>query len=148
MTPREIELVQQSFEKVRPIAPAAAELFYQKLFDLDPSLKPLFKGNLRDQGKKLMTMISAAVRGLTNAPALLPVLTDLGRRHTAYGVMKHHYVTVGSALIWTLEQGMGRDFTPEVRDAWCAAYELMAGVMQHGAGVDEGAREMPLALAA
>jgi hemoglobin-like flavoprotein len=136
MTPREIELVQQSFEKVRPIAAAAAELFYGKLFELDPSLKPMFKsGNMKEQGKMLMNMIASAVRGLSNAQALIPVLTDLGRRHTAYGVMKHHYVTVGSALIWTLEQGMGKDFTAEVRDAWCAAYELMAGVMQHGMGM-------------
>lgn len=145
MTPREIELVQQSFEKVRPIAAAAADLFYGKLFELDPALKPMFKGgNMKEQGRMLMNMIASAVRGLSNAPALIPVLTDLGRRHTAYGVMKHHYVTVGSALIWTLEQGMGKDFTAEVRDAWCAAYELMAGVMQHGMGVTEA----PLAQAA
>ncbi len=145
MTPREIELVQQSFEKVRPIAAAAADLFYGKLFELDPALKPMFKGgNMKEQGRMLMNMIASAVRGLSNAQALIPVLTDLGRRHTTYGVMKHHYVTVGSALIWTLEQGMGKDFTAEVRDAWCAAYELMAGVMQHGVGVAEA----PLAKAA
>ena len=132
MTPREIEIVQQTFEKVRPIA-TAADLFYGKLFELDPSLKALFKGSMREQGKMLMNMLAAAVNGLSNASALVPVLTDLGRRHTAYGVMDRHYVTVGSALIWTLHQGMGKDFTDEVRDAWCAAYELMAGVMQQGA---------------
>lgn len=142
MTPREIEIVQQTFEKVRPIAPAAAELFYGKLFELDPTLRPLFKGDIREQGRMLMSMIAGAVRGLSNAAALVPVLTDLGRRHEAYGVIDRHYVTVGSALIWTLEQGMGKDFTAEVRDAWCAAYELMAGVMQ------QGAREFRLAQAA
>ena len=94
----------------------------------------------------LSRLVYAATRSRNRAfkDALIPVLTDLGRRHTAYGVMKHHYVTVGSALIWTLEQGMGKDFTAEVRDAWCAAYELMAGVMQHGMGVTEA----PLAQAA
>ncbi|MGE0875513.1 MAG: globin family protein [Burkholderiales bacterium] len=142
MTPREIEIVQQTFEKVRPIASVAAELFYQRLFELDPSIARLFKGDMNEQGRKLMNMIAAGVRGLSNTPALIPVLTDLGRRHTAYGVMQTHYVTVGTALIWTLEQGMGRDFTAEVRDAWCAAYELMAGVMQ------QGARDVELAVAA
>lgn len=133
MTPREIEIVQQTFEKVRPIAAAAADLFYGKLFELDPSLKALFKGSMREQGKMLMNMLAAAVNGLSNASALVPVLTELGRRHVAYGVLDRNYVTVGSALIWTLQQGMGKDFTDEVRDAWCAAYELMAGVMQQGA---------------
>jgi len=147
MTPREIELVQQSFEKVRPIAPAAAELFYQKLFELDPSIAGLFKGDMKEQGAKLMNMIAAGVRGLSNAPALLPVLTELGRRHNTYGVLQRHYVTVGSALIWTLEQGMGKDFTADVRDAWCAAYELMAGVMQQGAREFKGG-PVPLVRAA
>jgi len=133
MTPREIEIVQQTFEKVRPIATAAADLFYGKLFELDPSLKALFRGSMREQGKMLMNMLAAAVKGLSNASALVPVLTELGRRHVAYGVLDRNYVTVGSALIWTLQQGMGKDFTDEVRDAWCAAYELMAGVMQQGA---------------
>jgi len=142
MTPREIEIVQQTFEKVRPIAAAAAELFYQKLFALDPSIAGLFRGDMKEQGRKLMNMIGAGVHGLSNTAALVPVLRDLGRRHNGYGVMQRHYVTVGSALIWTLEQGMGPDFTPEVRDAWCAAYELMAGVMQ------QGAQELPLARAA
>lgn len=133
MTPKQIEQVQSSFEKIRPIAPVAAELFYQRLFDLDPALKNLFRGDMAEQGRKLMAMIAAGVRGLSNASALIPVLTDLGRRHTAYGVLDRHYVTVGTALIQTLERGLGKDFTPEVRDAWCAAYELMSGVMQQGA---------------
>jgi hemoglobin-like flavoprotein len=133
MTPREIEIVQSSFEKVRPIAAAAANLFYQKLFELDPAVAKLFRGDMKEQGRKLMNMIAAGVHGLSDIDSLIPVLHDLGGRHVRYGVLSRHYVTVGSALIWTLEQGMGRDFTPEVRDAWCAAYELMAGVMQQGA---------------
>lgn len=149
MSPREIEIVQSTFEKIRPIAPAAAELFYQKLFEMDPSLTVLFKGDMKEQGRKLMNMIGAGVRGLSDTAVLIPVLTDLGRRHVGYGVLRKHYVTVGSALIWTLEQGMGRDFTAEVRDAWCAAYELLAGVMQHGAAAaNEAAGAFPLARAA
>lgn len=142
MTSNEIQIVQSTFEKVRPIAVAAASLFYQKLFELDPSVAKLFKGDMKEQGRKLMNMIAAGVHGLSDTARLVPVLRDLGRRHGGYGVVGKHYVTVGSALIWTLEQGMGRDFTPEVRDAWCAAYELMAGVMQ------EGARQVPVAEAA
>jgi hemoglobin-like flavoprotein len=133
MTPRQIQLVQESFEKVRPIAAAAAELFYGKLFETDPSLRPLFKGDMKEQGRMLMAMIAAAVRGLSNAQALVPTLLDLGRKHVAYGVEDRHYVTVGSSLLWTLEQGLGKDFDEELRDAWLAAYELLSGVMQQGA---------------
>ena len=133
MTPRQIQLVQESFEKVRPIAAAAAEMFYNKLFETDPALRPLFKGDMKDQGRMLMAMIAAAVRGLSNAQALVPTLLDLGRKHVAYGVEDRHYVTVGSSLLWTLEQGLGKGFDDELRDAWLAAYELLSGVMQQGA---------------
>jgi hemoglobin-like flavoprotein len=133
MTPQQVEQVQQSFEKVRPIAAMAAELFYGKLFQMDPSLRPLFKGDLKEQGRMLMAMIAAAVRGLSNPQALAPTLIDLGRKHVGYGVQDRHYVTVGAALIWTLEQGLGKDFTVELRDAWLAAYGLLSGVMQQGA---------------
>jgi hemoglobin-like flavoprotein len=133
MTPRQIQLVQESFEKVRPIAATAAEMFYGKLFLTDPSLRPLFKGDMKDQGRMLMAMIAAAVRGLSNPQALVPTLLDLGRKHVAYGVEDRHYITVGSSLLWTLEQGLGEAFDDELRDAWLAAYELLSGVMQQGA---------------
>ena len=133
MTPRQVELVQQSFEKIAPIADVAASLFYARLFELDPSLRRLFSGDMKKQGTMLMSMIGAAVRGLSNPNALLPVLTMLGRRHAGYGVVDAHYTTVAQALLWTLEQGMGADFTPELRNAWVAAYTLMATVMQQGA---------------
>ncbi len=142
MTPRQVELVQVSFTKVLPIAPAAAEMFYAKLFEIDPSLKLLFKGDMKEQGRMLMMMIAGAVRGLSNAPALIPVLKDLGARHAGYGVREHHYDTVGNALIWTLQAGLGQDFTDEVCAAWVEAYKLLAGVMR------QGARETQLAKAA
>jgi hemoglobin-like flavoprotein len=133
MTPHQIDLVQKSFAQVKPIAAAAAELFYNRLFTLDPGLRPLFKGEITRQGQMLMSMIGAAVAGLRNLETLAPVVRQLGARHVGYGVRTEHYATVGSALLWTLEQGLGPQFTPEVRDAWADAYELLSDVMQMGA---------------
>ena len=133
MTPQQIEHVQTSFAQVKRIAAAAAELFYSRLFTLDPSLRPMFKGDLGRQGQMLMSMIGSAVAGLRNLEALAPIVRQLGARHVGYGVETQHYQTVGSALIWTLEQGLGEDFTPDVRDAWIAAYDLLSSVMQLGA---------------
>ncbi|WP_298933566.1 globin family protein [uncultured Ramlibacter sp.] len=133
MTPQQITLVQTSFADVKPIASTAAELFYNKLFALDPSLRPLFKGEMAKQGQMLMGMIGAAVGGLRNLETLAPVVRQLGARHVAYGVRTEHYATVGTALLWTLEQGLGHRFTPEVREAWSEAYGLLSEVMQLGA---------------
>jgi hemoglobin-like flavoprotein len=124
------ELAQKSFAQVRPIADAAAALFYSRLFELDPTLRPLFKGDLKEQGRKLMDMLTLAVKGLDRPETLLPALAALGRRHAGYGVNKHDYETVGEALIWTLEQGLGPSFTPEVREAWEAVYGFVAGAMR------------------
>src|ERR1044072_8905134 len=117
MTNQDILLVQLSWRKVLPIKDAAAELFYLKLFELDPQIRALFTGDLEEQGAKLAQMILAAVRGLDRLGALLPVVRDLGMRHVAYGVSDEHYGTVGTALIWTLEQALREDFTPEVKSA-------------------------------
>lgn len=133
MTPNQIDLVQQSFANVRPIAAAAAELFYQRLFTLDPSLRALFTGDMQRQGQMLMNMIGAAVSGLSRLETLAPVVRQLGARHGGYGVRAEHYGTVGATLLWTLEQGLGARFTPEVRQAWACAYEVLAEVMQMGA---------------
>ena len=132
MNSEQINLVQSSFADVRPIAPVAAELFYKRLFILDPSLRPLFKGDLVHQGRMLMAMLNSAVNGLTKLDAMVPVVRQLGARHAKYGVRDEHYATVGSALLWTLEQGLGEKFTPAVCEAWTVAYELLAGVMQMG----------------
>jgi hemoglobin-like flavoprotein len=133
MTPKQIDLVQNSFALVKPIAATAAELFYNRLFSLDPGLRPLFRGDMAKQGQMLMSMIGSAVAGLRNLDTLAPVVRKLGARHVGYGVRDAHYATVGAALIWTLETGLGDKFTPEVREAWTSAYGLLADVMQLGA---------------
>lgn len=133
MTPKQIELVQATWKKVLPIADTAAELFYGKLFALDPSLKPLFKGDMKQQGRKLMSMIGTAVNGLTHLEQIVPAVQALGVRHAGYGVKDAHYGTVATALVWTLEQGLGELFTPEVRDSWVGAYTLLAKTMQDAA---------------
>ena len=124
-----VKLVQASWIKVMPIAPQAAELFYNNLFKLDPSLKAMFKGDMQAQGKKLMQMIGAAVGKLGDIDNLVPILQGLGQRHGGYGVKPEHYATVGSALLATLSQGLGDEFTPEVRSAWTQVYGLITNVM-------------------
>ncbi len=145
MNSEQIRLVQESFEKVVPIADAAAALFYGRLFDLDPSLEALFKGDMAEQGRKLMQMLGVAVKGLDRLEQVLPAVCALGARHAAYGVRERDYDTVGRALIWTLRKGLGDGFTPEVEAAWAETYTALAGVMR-SAQID-AARTQPLALA-
>ncbi|MDX1736764.1 MAG: globin family protein [Alphaproteobacteria bacterium] len=133
MTPRQIDLVQTSFRDVATIKEQAAALFYNKLFELDPSLKPLFKGDIKEQGKKLMATIGVAVAGLRDLERIVPVVQKLGIKHAGYGVKKAHYDTVAEALLWTLAQGLGPKFTPEVKEAWTETYGLVAKVMQDAA---------------
>jgi hemoglobin-like flavoprotein len=129
MTPQTISLVQSSWQKVTPIAPQAAALFYQNLFAADPSLKSLFKGNMDQQGAKLMQMIDAAVGKLNDLDSLVPVLQQLAKRHVTYGAQEAHYGTVGDALLKTLEQGLGESFTPSAKQAWTDVYSVMSDVM-------------------
>ncbi len=133
MTPQQIALVRSSFAEVSPIADSAAKLFYSRLFELDPSLRPLFRNSLDAQGSKLMNMIAGAVCLLDQPEKLLPVVRNLGRRHTGYGVEDGHYETVGAALLWTLEKGLGAAFTPEVENAWIAVYGALADNMKMAA---------------
>ena len=133
MTPQQIALVRSSFAEVSPIADSAAKLFYSRLFELDPSLRPLFRNSLDAQGSKLMNMIAGAVCLLDQPEKLLPVVRNLGRRHTGYGVEDGHYETVGAALLWTLEKGLGAAFTPEVENAWIAVYGVLADNMKMAA---------------
>ncbi len=136
MTPSQIDLVQTSFAKVAPIAETAASLFYGRLFEIAPEVKPLFKGDMKEQGRKLMTTLAVVVNGLKNLEAVVPAAKALAVKHVSYGVTADHYAPVGAALVWTLEQGLGDDFTPETRDAWIAAYTLLSGVM-----IDEAYRK-------
>ena len=133
MTPEQLILVQESWGKVIPVSDTAAQLFYGKLFELDPSLKELFKGDMAEQGKKLMTMINVAVNGLKRLESIVPAVQDLGKRHVDYGVKDEDYDTVGAALIWTLSQGLGDDFTDEVKDAWVTVYGILATTMKNAA---------------
>ena len=133
MTSKEIELVKASWANVVPISNLAAELFYGKLFEIDPALKCLFPENLEEQGKKLMMMINTAVNGLDSLEQIVPAVKALGQRHADYGVVDAHYDTVGEALIWTLGQGLGDRFTDEVKNAWLNTYTLLAGTMKDGA---------------
>lgn len=130
MTPHQIELVQRSWKQVEPIADTAAQLFYDRLFTVDPSLRALFRGDMKEQGRKLMSMIGFAVKGLSRLEQLVPGVQALGRRHAGYGVRDEHYATVAAALLWTLERGLGDAFTAEVREAWTVAYGLLANTMK------------------
>jgi hemoglobin-like flavoprotein len=129
MTPQQVQDVQASFAKVAPIADEAAALFYGRLFATAPEVRSLFRGDMVAQGQKLMTAIALVVNSLGEIDAVMPALSDLAKRHVAYGVRPEHYEVVGAALLWTLEQGLGDDFTPAVGAAWTAAYSALSEMM-------------------
>jgi hemoglobin-like flavoprotein len=133
LTPEQVTLVRETWAQVVPIADKAAELFYGKLFELDPALKPLFRGDMTEQGQKLTKMIGIAVDHLDKLEEIVPAVQDLGVRHLEYGVKNSHYDTVGEALLWTLGQGLGDAFTTEVMNAWTDVYTLLAGTMKDAA---------------
>ena len=133
MTDDQIQLVQDTFALVAPIADDAAALFYERLFTLDPTLKPLFRGDMKQQGQMLMQTIGLAVRNLRQPANIISSVEQMGKRHVGYGVTDAHYDTVGEALMWTLGEGLGAAFTPATRDAWAATYNLLADVMKAGA---------------
>lgn len=130
MSPDQIALVQDSFRKVVPTAATVADLFYDRLFEIAPDVRPLFPDDLKEQKKKLVAMLATAVTNLHQIETIAPAVADLGKRHAAYGVKLEHYEPVGAAHLWPLEQGLGPAFTPSVKDAWTSAYLLLAGVMQ------------------
>lgn len=129
MTPEQVTLVQQSFAKVAPIAEQAAVIFYDRLFDVAPQVKAMFPADMGEQRKKLMGTLAAVVNGLSNLDAVLPAASALAKRHVAYGAQPEHYPVVGSALLWTLERGLGDAWTADVADAWTAAYSTLSGFM-------------------
>jgi len=130
MTPQEIALVRTSFTKLGPIAEQISALFYARLFELDPALRLLFHGDMRAQGRKLMSMIGTAVSLLDEPDTLLPMLRQLSSRHVVYGVRHEHYTVVGEVLLWTLQKGLGPEFTPEVAGAWKKTYTTLADTMR------------------
>ncbi len=133
MTPEKIALVRSSWQQVLPIKDTAAQLFYGHLFELDPSLRSMFKGDMVEQGRKLMAMINTVVNSLDKLGPILETIEAMGRRHVVYGVTEAHYDTVGSALIWTLGQGLEEQFTPAVKNAWSEAYDTLASAMKQAA---------------
>ena len=133
MSPQQIRLVQETFEMVEPMAGTAAGLFYSRLFEIDPALRSMFRGDIEEQGKKLMQLLATAVKGLSELDQLAPAMESLGARHAAYGVREEHYSSVASALLWALERGLGPAFSVEVCDAWADVYQVLAGTMMRGA---------------
>jgi len=132
-TEADIALVRRTFDFVVPIAGVAADLFYERLFYMAPSLRRMFPADMREQKRKLMVMMAAAVQGLTDLDTLAPRLMELGAQHGRYGVTDDHYKIVGETLIWTLERGLANEFTPDVKRAWVRVYRLIAATMQAGA---------------
>jgi hemoglobin-like flavoprotein len=133
MSPEQIHIVRTSFAAVAPIAEQAGLMFYDRLFAIDPSLRPLFRGDIAEQSRTLMKMIAVAVGGLDKLDTIVPAVQALGVRHAGYGVTGAHYDTVAAALLWTLGQGLGDQYTPDVEAAWVAAYTLLATTMQDAA---------------
>ena len=129
MNPTQIKLVQDSFAKVAPISEQAAVLFYGRLFEVAPSVRAMFPDDMTEQRKKLMATLAVVVGGLTNLEAVLPAASALARRHVNYGAKPEHYPVVGGALLWTLEKGLGDAWTPDVAEAWSAAYATLSGYM-------------------
>jgi nitric oxide dioxygenase len=129
MTSDQVQLVQQSFAKFAPISEAAAVIFYDRLFEVAPQVKPMFPTDMTEQRKKLMATLAVVVGGLGNLESILPAASALATRHVGYGAKAEHYPVVGAALLWTLEKGLGEGWTPEVADAWTAAYGTLSGYM-------------------
>ena len=129
MNSTQVKLVQESFAKVIPISEAAAVIFYDRLFEVAPSVKAMFPADMTEQRRKLMMMLAAVVKGLGNLESILPAASALAKRHVSYGAQPEHYPVVGGALLWTLEKGLGEDWTPEIADAWTTAYGTLSGYM-------------------
>ena len=142
MNKQQIEIVQRTFDMAAPMADELADRFYTRLFELDPTLRPMFHGEMKQQGQKLMTVLALAVRGLNKPETIVTAVQRLGQRHAGYGVQTHHYATVGEALLGTLAELFGPAFTDEVRAAWTAAYTLLATIMQEAAA--EGDAKSPI----
>ena len=129
MTPKDVDLVQSSFAKIAPIGDETGGLFYERLFQIAPDLRPLFRGDMDEQGRMFMSMLTVAVNGLDAFDSIEPALRELAIRHAGYGVKAEHFASVGAALMWILEQSLGADFSDEVRSAWLSVYDALSGVM-------------------
>lgn len=129
MTPAQISIIQQSWQTVTPIADTTVDLFYSRLFFLNPQLRALFPAELADQKRKMVSMLSRLVTALSDVQSIIPSVQALGRRHALYGVTTRDYDTVAAALLWSLEQGLGKAWNDAVKESWIAAYALLSNVM-------------------
>lgn len=140
MTPRQQTLISESWTQVAPIADQAATIFYARLFELDPSIRPMFAHtDMAGQRKNLVQTLTVVVKSIDRLEAVVPAVEALGRRHAGYGVRPSHFATVGAALLDTLSVGLGEAFTPEVREAWATAYGILADVMIGAMGQEAAA---------
>src|SRR6185312_15766448 len=133
MTPEQIQLVRLSFVKVMNMKVQVGRAFYDRLFTLAPELRSMFKSDLESQQRKLMDTLAFAIGSLKNPTILSGTLSSLAKRHVDYGVHHEHYDKVREALLWTLEECLGEDFTGEVRAAWVALYDTVAAIMKQAA---------------
>ncbi len=129
MNSDQVALVRYSFAKITPIAEEAAALFYGRLFEIAPEVKPLFQGDMKEQGRKLMATLAVVVNGLSDLETILPAASALAEKHVAYGVRAEHYTPVGVALLWTLERGLGDEWTSDLAAAWTNAYTMLSEYM-------------------
>jgi hemoglobin-like flavoprotein len=129
MNSDQVALIQYSFAKITPIPEQAAALFYRRLFEIAPEVEGLFHGDMKEQGRKLMTTLAVVVNGLTDLAAILPAAGALAKRHVAYGVVAEHYAPVGVALLWMLERGLGAEWTSDLAAAWTNAYATLSEYM-------------------
>lgn len=143
MTPDQIVLLRRSIDGLRPHSEQAAALFYGRLFEMLPEVRPLFTEDMVEQGRKLMRTLVAVMNGIDDMRSLRPAVERLGQRHLQYGVRQEHYEPVGVALIWALEQGLGDAFTPDTRSAWLKAYDVLTQIMLDAAGNPEPAEPAP-----
>jgi hemoglobin-like flavoprotein len=140
MTRRQIQFIQTSLEQVLPIADTAAALFYGRLFEMDPHLRPLLVGDVKAQGRQLMHWLTAIVRTLETLDDLIPVGQALGRRWASLDLCEDDYAEVAEAMCWTLQKGLGEAFTAEVEEAWLAAYTLLIHMMKAAVRSTEAAQ--------
>ena len=140
MNSQQVALVQQSFEKAAALGEKVAEIFYDELFAIDPSLRSMFKGDMHEQRQKLLAALALVVRSLHAPEKILGPVQKLAIKHVDYGVRPEHYTYVGNALLRTLKKGFGREFTPELRDAWVEAFRMLAKVMKEAAYGSSGGR--------
>lgn len=133
LTSDQIALVQSTFLRVQPMSATAGELFYKRLFEIEPEVEALFKGDVVRQGREFMQVLAVAVGGLSNLSTLVPMVQQLGVRHAGYGVKAPHYDSVRQALLYTLAVILQDEYTDEVRSAWASAYAMLAGIMKEAA---------------